>query len=202
MLVDASVARSFAVIGWTDHLLHIASGHIRVADGVHGLHPEDPSELRTIRAALQRVADEAGPGSGIGGRALSAVQGLDVMLGLGPGRLAVLQLAEEEFALAVRLQSRNDLDRRWRRGLGARARRLDAGEAASIAIASHRSMPFASDDDDALTLWRALTGEPGLRTVDLMRQVVREGLATEANARTAYRMLRTDELHNLGGPPW
>lgn len=202
MLVDACVARSFAVIGWTDHLVHVTGGRIRVADGVHGLHPEDPSELRDIRDALQRQAMIAGLGSGIGGRALSAAQRLDVMLALGPDKLEVLQLDDDEFALAVRLQSRANVDREWRRSLGAKARRLDAGEAATIAIAQARSFSFASDDDDALTLWAALTGTPGSRTVDLMRQVVSDGRATEAEGRALYYTLQTDDLHNLGGPPW
>ena len=115
---------------------------------------------------------------------------------------AILQLDEEEFALAVRLQSRDEVDREWRRSLGAKARRLDSGEAASIAIATRRSMPFASDDDDALILWGALTAAPGLRTIDLMRQVVQDGRETEANGRAMYEMLQTDDLHNLGGPAW
>jgi len=36
MLIDASVARSVAVIGWTRHLLHVSGGTVRVAAGVHG----------------------------------------------------------------------------------------------------------------------------------------------------------------------
>ena len=54
MLVDASVARSFAVVGWARHLLQLSAGTILVADGVHGAYPCDPSELRRIREALQR----------------------------------------------------------------------------------------------------------------------------------------------------
>ncbi len=79
------------------------------------------------------------------------------------------------MGLAVRLQSRRPEDRAWRHALGAKARRLDAGESVTIAIALTRSLPFASDDDDALTLWEALSGGPGRRTRDLLR---------------------------LGGPPW
>ncbi len=51
-------------------------------------------------------------------------------------------------------------------------------------------------------LWRALSGTPGLRTRDLLRQSVDRGLATEDEARAAYRLLQTDDLHNLGGPAW
>ncbi len=74
---DPSVARSFAVVGWTRHLLQLSGGTILVADGVHGAEPDDPSELRRIREALQRQADDAGLGSGRSSRALSAVPGLD-----------------------------------------------------------------------------------------------------------------------------
>ena len=68
--------------------------------------------------------------------------------------------------------------------------------------AAGRSHAFASDDEDALMLWRALSGTPGLRTRDLLRQSVDRGLATEDEARAAYRLLQTDDLHNLGGPAW
>lgn len=73
MLVDASVARSFAVIGWTNYLPQACGGAALLADGVHGRHPEDPSELRRIRAGLQRQADSAIPGSGLATRAIAAV---------------------------------------------------------------------------------------------------------------------------------
>jgi hypothetical protein len=202
MLVDASVARSFAVIGRTPQLLQATGGTILVADGVHGQHPDDPSELRNIRAALQRQADQASSGSGLASRALAAVHGLDQLLAIPAGELTVLALTEDELELAVRLQSRRPDDRAWRQSLGAKARRLDAGESASIAIASRRVLAFASDDEDALTLWTALTGTPGHRTRDLLRNIVSNGTVTEADARRQYSLLQTDDLHNLGGPPW
>ena len=202
MLVDASVARSFAVIGWTRHLIQLGCGSILVADGVHGRHPEDPSELRNIRNALQRQSDQVDPGSGLASRALAAVHGLDQLLALAPNELTVITLSQDEFEFAVRLQSRRPEDREWRRSLGARSRRLDAGESASIAIAARRSLTFASDDEDALTLWKALTRSGGHRTRDLLWQLVATGVVTEVDARAAYRQLQTDDLDNLGGPKW
>ena len=202
MLVDASVARSFAVIGWTDQLLEVCSGTILVADGVHGRHPGDPSEIRRIRAALQRQADHADPGSGLASRAVAALHGLDQMLTLGADRLTVLAVDPDELELAIRLQSRRPEDRAWRQSLGAKSRRLDAGESASIAIAARRSLAFASDDEDALTLWAALTNSSGHRTRDLLRRLVESGLIEEDEDRHAYHLLQTDDLHNLGGPPW
>jgi len=172
MLVDASVARSFGVIGWTRYFLQVGGGTIFVADGVHGQRPGDPSELRNIRIALQRQADLANPGSGLASRALAAMHGLDQLFSLAPNELTVLTLSKDELDIAVRLQSRRPEDREWRRSLGARSRRLDARESASIAIALSRSQAFASDDEDALTLWKAITGSPGQRTRDLLRHLV------------------------------
>ncbi len=63
-------------------------------------------------------------------------------------------------------------------------------------------MGFASDDEDALILWEALSGAPGRRTRDLLRELVDAAVVDEADAREAYRVLQTDDLHNLGGPPW
>jgi len=202
VLVDASVARSFAVVGWTRHLLQLSRGTILVANGVQGADPDDPSELRRIRRALQREAEDAGLVSGRASRALSAVQGLDELLALDSGELAVLTLSDNEMELAVRLQSRRPEDRAWRRALGAKARRLDAGESASIAIALTRSHAFASDDDDALTLWKALSDRSGWRTCDLLHQLVSNAVVPEHEARETYHLLQNDDLHNLGGPPW
>jgi hypothetical protein len=200
MLIDSSVARSFAAIGWIPRLLTLAGGAILIADGVHGQHPGDPSELRTIRADLQRLATEEPPG--IASRALAVISGLDVLLELGSQELKILALTERELPLAVRLHSLLPEDRTWRRALGARSRRLDAGNSASIAIAAHRGLAFASDDEDALTLWHELTGNQGSRTRDLLWQLVNLGIVTEHHAQAVYRRLQTDELHPLGGPPW
>lgn len=163
---------------------------------------EDPSELRRIRDALQRQVDQSGYGSGLAGRGLAAVQGLDELLAFGPDELTVVRLAVEEVHLAVRLQSRRPENRAWRDALGAKARRLDAGESASIAIAATRSLAFASDDEDALTVWEALTGAPGRRTRDLLGQLVTDGIADEDDARAVYHLLQSDDLHDLGGPAW
>lgn len=172
MLLDASVARNLAVLGWSHHLIVACEGRILVADGVHSRDPDGPSELRGIRDALTRQANEAPPGSGLASRALSAVVGLDQLLNLDPSSLKVLTPTDDEFAIAVRLQSRNQVDRNWRRAMGARSRRLDAGESVSIAIAVTRTLRFASDDEDALTIWAAMAGTAALRTRDVLRQLV------------------------------
>lgn len=81
-----------------------------------------------------------------------------------------------------------------------RSRRLDAGESASIAIAAKRSLAFASDDEDALILWQAMTGSPGLRTLDLLQRAAASGLVGQGEVKVVYLTLQTDDLHNLGGP--
>lgn len=202
MLLDASVARSFAVVGWTRHLLSLCAGRIQVAEGVHATQRGEPSELEGIRAALEREAHLGPPGSGRMSRALDAARGLDELLALPQDQLCVLTLRPEETDLAIKLQSRRPEDRSWRSRLGAKARRLDTGEAASIAIAYHRSCTFATDDEDALVIWTRLSGRPALRTLDCLRQLVADGDVEEADARAVYHQLQTDELHRLGGPPW
>lgn len=143
-----------------------------------------------------------GLGSGLASRALAAVHGLDQLLSLSTDQLSVVPLVPPELDLAVRLQSRDPADREWRRSLGARGRRLDAGEAASIAIASRRSWPFASDDEDALALWTTLTRSAGWRTRDLLKLLADRGAVTENEAHAVYEQLQSDDLHRLGGPPW
>src|SRR5216684_1688255 len=201
MLVDASVARSFGVIGWTRYFLQVGGGTIFVADGVHGQRPGDPSELRNIRIALQRKADLANPGSGLASRALAAMHGLDKLFSLAPNKLTVLTLSKDELDIAVRLQSRRPEDREWRRSLGARSRRLDAGESASIAIALSRSHAFASDDEDAHPVegTHRHSWAPDQRLVRAAR--CRRSHRQE-EARQTCHVLQTDDLHNLGGPPW
>ena len=162
----------------------------------------EPSELRNIRDALLRQAQDAGLGSGLSSRALAAAQGLDELLAQDPAKLTVLRLEPAELQVAVRLQSRRPDDRDWRHSMGARSRRLDVGEAASIAIAANRSQAFASDDEDALVLWHYLTGTSGLRTRDLLLQLADADFVSHDDTRYCYKLLQTDDLHNLGGPPW
>jgi hypothetical protein len=48
----------------------------------------------------------------------------------------------------------------------------------------------------------SLVGSSGHRTRDLLRRLVSSGSIEEDDARDAYYLLQTDDLHNLGGPPW
>jgi hypothetical protein len=47
-----------------------------------------------------------------------------------------------------------------------------------------------------------LSGKTGYRTLDVLHQLVVNGVVAEDEARTVYELLQGDDLHNLGGPPW
>jgi len=200
MLLDASVARSIAVLGWVDQLAQAIGGSLRIAHGVLA-DLNEPSELRRIRDALQREANMSRPGSGRYSRALAAVHDIDHILGL-PRTITLLYPDTNETRMTARLTSREPTEREWRRGLGLRARWLDAGEAVSIAIAQARGLDFASDDEQALVAYTALTGRSAARTRDVIHLLVAQGLIDESVGRDGYRLLREDDLHLLGGPDW
>jgi hypothetical protein len=200
VLLDASVARSITVLGWLDHLAEALDEPAQIAHGVLA-GPYEPCELRRIRDALQRQADASYPGSGRQSRAVAAVLELDKLLDL-PATLTVLQPDADETQTAVRLTSSDPDDKKWRTSFGLRARRLDAGEAISIAIAHARGLEFASDDGQALVAYTGLTERTAARTLDIVRLLVKRGMVEESAAREGYRLLREDDLHLLGGPDW
>jgi hypothetical protein len=200
MLLDASVARSMAVLGWVDRLAEAVGGSLLMAYGVLA-ESHEPSELRRIRDALHREATTSRPGSGRHSRAIAAVHELERILDVPPTITLVIPDADE-IRMAARLMSREAEPRVWRRELGLRARALDAGEAVSIAIAHARGLDFASDDGQALVAYTALTGRPATRTRDVIRLLVGRGLIEESVGRDGYRLLREDDLHLLGGPDW
>jgi hypothetical protein len=200
MLLDASVARSIAVLGWVDQLTKAVGGSLLIAHGVLA-EPDEPSELRRIRDALHREADVSHLGSGRHSKAVAAVFEIDRLLGP-PPRIALAFPNAEEIRMATRLTSPEPDQREWRRGLGLRARRLDAGEAVSIAIAQARGLDFASDDGQAIVAYTALTGRPAMRTLEVIRFLITHRQVEEAAGRDGYRLLREDDLHLLGGPDW
>lgn len=202
MLLDATVARSIAVLGWADRLATAVGASLVLAHGVLSADPQEPSELRGIRNALQREVQHAQPGSGRHSKAVSAVERLDHFLTLGPPTVTLMMRDLEELAMAVRLSSRDPEHRHWRAQLGVTARRLDAGEAVSIAIAVTRDLDFASDDEQALVAYTALTDRAPMRTRDAILLLVARGLVDEAAGRDGYRFLQEEDLHLLGGPAW
>jgi len=197
VLADASVLRNFGILGWADQLVALAGGNVYVAHGVMGVADDEPGELEGIRASIE---DESirNPGSPAATAATVALVGLDALLNRRSVDVTVLTPTGDELAVAVRLQDREE--RAWRQALGIRARRLDAGEAVSIAIATNRDFAFASDDDDARVAYMALGGHTHVWTLDLIRKAMRQGLLDDHTARTGYNALRTH--YRFWGPPW
>lgn len=202
MLLDASVVRGIAVLGLVDPLADALDGSLHVAHGVLGADPDEPCELRRIRDALQRAVNTSRPGSGRYSKALAAVHSIDSLLRLGAPMITLLFPNADEMRITARLTSRAADQREWRRGLGLRARWLGTGEAVSIAIAQARGLDFASDDQQALVAYTALTGRSPVRTRDVIRLLVNKGLIEETEGRSGYCHLREDDLHRLGGPDW
>lgn len=197
MLADASVLRNFAILGWLDHLVALAGGTVCVAHGVMGLAHDEPGEIERIRNSFEQESLRQ-PGSPTAIAATVALVGLEELLGRRSHDITVLPPTIDELAVAVRLQDREE--RAWRQELGVRARRLDAGEAVSIAIATSRGLAFASDDDDARLAYLALGGPIHAWTLDLIQNAVGTGMLDEATARAAYENLR--QQHRFWGMPW
>src|SRR5262249_32651175 len=101
MLIDASVARSVAVLGWVDQLAKAVGGSLSIAHGVLGVGPDEPSELRGIRDALQREIGASRCGSGRYSKAAAAAHGLDVLLSLGPPTITLLIPDSDEVQFAT-----------------------------------------------------------------------------------------------------
>lgn len=197
MLADASVLRNFAILGWLEQLVALAGGTVYVAHGVMGLAHDEPGEIERIRNSFEEESLRH-PGSPAAVAATVALVGLDDLLGRRSHDITVLSPTIDELAVAVRLQDREE--RAWRQELGVRARRLDAGEAVSIAIATSRGLAFASDDDDARLAYLALGGPRHTWTLDLIQNAVAAGLLDEPTARAAYDDLR--QQYRFWGLPW
>ncbi|HWP56929.1 MAG TPA: hypothetical protein VNL14_03460 [Candidatus Acidoferrales bacterium] len=198
MLVDTSVARNFAVIGWTDHLVRVSDGAIRVAHGILGLGPEEPGELDRAREFFERQTGIHPAGSPEYASAVAAMAGLENLISRRSRSLEVVIPSPEELKMAIRLQAREE--REWRRSLGMKARRLHSGEAVSVAICVSRSEAFACDEQDARIAYEALGGKQWFSTLDLLRLAVRRGLLHENEARSGYEKLRAS--YRFYGPPW
>jgi len=197
LLADASVARNFAVLGWVDELVALAGGMLYIAHGVLGLGPDETGEIERIRAAFEEESIRV-PGSPAASAATAALVGLDNLIERRFRDVTVVQPAEAEIAIAVRLQDPEE--REWRKSLGVRARRLDVGEAVSIGIATARGLVFASDDDDGRAAYLALGGTKHLWTLDLVQKTTAQGLLADAEAREGYRILC--ERYRFWGQPW
>src|SRR4029453_166939 len=112
LLADASVARNFAVLGWTDELIALAGGSLSIAHGVLGMDCNEVGEIERIRAAFDNESIRS-PGSPLASAATAALVGLDDLIRRRSKDVAVLAPTEAEMAVAIRLQ-----DPREGRGAG------------------------------------------------------------------------------------
>jgi predicted nucleic acid-binding protein len=197
LISDSSVVRNFSILGWGENLASLSRGRIRVVHGVLGLDANESGELDGIAKALDEEA-QAAPGSRASTLALMAHGNLESLLARRDELFEVVVPIHDEVQLALRLQDRDERD--WRAEIGMRARRLDSGEAISLAVAVKRKLPFASDDDDGRKAYLALEGIEFLWTCDLVKRCIEEGLLREVEARSGYESLRND--HRFWGPPW
>ncbi len=198
MIVDTSVARNFAIAGWTDQLRDLGGGVIRVAQGVLGVGPDEPGELDRVRGFFERQMRLHPAGSPDYTRALIAESGLSDLIARRSRDLKVVVPDLAELGTAIRLQDPEA--RAWRRSLGMKARRLDAGEAVSVAIAVARGETLGCDDGGGRVAYQALGGPECLSTLDLAKRAVSTGLLPEDQARHGYERLR--EEFRFFGPAW
>lgn len=199
MLVDTSVARNFAIAGWIDELCVLSGGVVRVAQGVLGVDAEEPGELDRARDFFERQTRLHPAGSPGYTHALVAQMRLERLIAKrSSGHLEVVVPTPGELETATRLTDPNH--RPWRQTLGMRTRRLDTGEAVSIAIAVARKESFGCDDEDARIAFTALGGIECPSTLDLVIRAVTAGLLSEDVARDGYERLRSD--YRFFGPPW
>lgn len=198
MIVDTSVARNFAIAGWADHLRDLCGGRILVAHGVLGMDPEEPGELDRALAFFERETQRYPAGSAELARAVTAELALAGLIARRSMDLEVLLPSVDELSMAIRLQ--DPALREWRRGLGMKARRLDSGEAVSVAMAVHRNLTLGCDDRDDRAAFHALGGSRCFTTLELAQLAVSRGLLSEAEARRGYERLRTE--FRFFGPDW
>jgi predicted nucleic acid-binding protein len=198
LLVDTSVARNFAIADWREELRSLGGGVIRVAQGVLGVGPEEPGELDGARDFFERETRRHAAGSPEYTRGLVAVMGLQALMATRSSHLEVVVPSPPELNTAIRLQDPDERD--WRASLGMKTRRLDAGEAVSVAIAVSRSEALGCDEEDGRIAYGAMGGTECRSTLDLVRRAVEEGLLPEDEAREGYERLRRE--YRFGGPPW
>lgn len=192
------MARNFAIAGWAEHLVTLGGGRIRVAQGVLGVAPDEPGELDRAKEFFEQQTRVYPAGSREYTNALTAMMALENLIAQRCRTVEVVVPTEQELRLAICLQDRGE--REWRASLGMRARRLDAGEAVSVAICVCRNEMFGCDDEDARIAYRALSGRECVTTLDLVQLAVQRGVLQEREARAGYERLRRE--YRFFGPAW
>lgn len=160
-----------------------------------GLDPAPRSDLLSeMRQSIAHyeVATRSG---GAAPHLLDRVRGVDALFDA--GHLEVVELAEDEAALAAELESR----------AGAKAYGLKlplgVGEAACVAITCERSWVIATDDNDALKVLDRRLGEGGYEYERIRKLLVRaanEGRITKKQANEIHAEMKSVGFRDDGVP--
>ena len=173
-ITDTVVVLYFLLVGAPELLVELLDGVIQVPRAVYD--PEDRnlpdqalrhsdllSEMRqSVRhyEAAERTGDKAR-------LYLDRVRAVDKLYDTGV--LQVVDMTAEELAEAADLQSRSVAAHHPIRAP------LGAGEAACVAIASHRDCTIVTDDDAALAVMRSMHGEGGFEYERIRKLLIRAG---------------------------
>lgn len=160
--------------------------------------PDELGELDRARAFFERQTRLHPTGSPEYTRALLAAMRLEDLISRRPNQVEVVVPTPQEIEVAIRLQDPGE--RSWRQGLGMKARRLDTGEAVTLAVAVARKETFGCDEEDGRIAFTALGGAECLSTLELARRATERGLLTERQAREGYERLRRE--FRFFGPAW
>lgn len=192
-IADTVIIRNFLLVNRMDVLLELAGGNVCVPSEV--LHPDD---FRAAAPAPLGPLSELGRGLWLYRERASDPHLKETDQALLTARLArfeslpdllqraairVVELADSELMLFARLR-----DREFLTTLG--LRRLGAGEAACLAVATSRGWVLATDDGDALRALASLApGHPYRRTRQVLELAVSEGLLSCGEARSIHHSM-------------
>jgi hypothetical protein len=189
IICDATVVRSFAVLGWHEVLAELCGGRFACVPDVASLiDGQLEGELAVIRYAIERDALSAQAGSSSHSALIAGRDGLDQLVAAFDSHVEVVELATGDALLALNLSDPGQ--REWRHSRGVPATALGIGEAASIAAALSRQATLATDDRQARVVFERLGGTQLRWTTDLLADAVRAHLRTAAEARAALDDLR------------
>lgn len=190
-VVDTVIVRYFLFVDRADLLIDLLRSPIGVSrivyDPEEGDVPEQAmSEItRSIVVQQRMAADRARGAQAREDAARNAERLIQIDNLCRDGHVTVLDMESDELQLVGLLTTSHQVhnfDLRFP---------LDSGEAASLAIAFHRGLVFATDDADALRALRVLDPRhPYERIRKLLRRAVREDLVERNEAVAIHREMR------------
>lgn len=191
-VVDTVVLRYFLLVDQTELLLKLLGSPLGVPRVVYdpeegGVPPDSMSEMtRAIFDQRRKWEDQLQPDD-VRAAANKRMQRLHAIHSLnGIGHIEVIDMTHEERHTFARLTSPRGTSE------ADLAFPLAAGEASTIAIASHRGMTCATDDSDALHALEVIRpGHPYERIRRLLQRGVAENLITRGSANGIHTDMRT-----------